>query len=89
MRPLLPQVLAKIKSKESKTLYINLYFEHENVVILISIVEIVTVSPRGLTKSSLEQIPGTLSWKVTVLWTPDNFQIGPHIFCFHAIDNFG
>ena len=51
--------------------------------------EILTVSPRGLTKSRLEQIPDTLNWKVTASWTPDYSQIGPHIFCFSAIDNLG
>ena len=53
------------------------------------IAEIVTVSPLGLTKSSLQQVPNTFDWMVTLSWTPEYSQIGPHIFCFSAIDNQG
>ena len=51
--------------------------------------EIVTSSPSGMTKSDLEQIPGTENYMVTMTWTPTESQVGNHILCFFARDDIG
>ena len=55
-----------------------------------SITEIITVSPLGMIKSSLIQFGNPGEWQMNVTWTPiSEFQFGPNIFCFAAIDNIG
>eukprot|EP00731_Ephydatia_muelleri_P027918 Em0019g791a len=51
------------------------------------ILEIVTMSPFGLTKSSLNQGASSSQWYIDVSWTPDETQSGPHLFCFSAVDS--
>ena len=53
-----------------------------------SIIEIVTVSPIGLTKSTLAMY-GEQQWFVNVTWTPTQDQSAPNIFCFSAMDSIG
>ncbi|XP_048590560.1 uncharacterized protein LOC116611783 isoform X3 [Nematostella vectensis] len=53
-----------------------------------SISEITTISPQGLTKSSLGQ-RSPREWYVNITWTPSQSQLGPNIFCYTAIDSSG
>ena len=53
-----------------------------------SIVEIITASPFGMRKSNLTQCLNN-EWYVDVTWSPSNFQNGPNIFCYSAMDNTG
>ena len=46
--------------------------------------EFVTASPLGMEKSI---DPG--EWEMNVTWTPFEYQLGPNIFCYAAIDNIG
>ncbi|XP_035679046.1 uncharacterized protein LOC118417560 [Branchiostoma floridae] len=56
----------------------------------VTISEILTTSPIGLTKSSLAVDPNNPQRaSVTVTWTPTAQQAGQHIFCFRAKDSFG
>ncbi|KAL5518188.1 hypothetical protein EMCRGX_G003876 [Ephydatia muelleri] len=52
-----------------------------------TISEIVTMSPFGLTKSSLKQGASSSQWYIDVTWTPDLTQSGPNLFCFSAVDS--
>ncbi|CAG2226257.1 unnamed protein product [Mytilus edulis] len=54
----------------------------------VSIREIQTASPQGMLKSKLE-VYANREWYVNVSWTPDNGQVGPHIFCYTALDSNG
>jgi hypothetical protein len=55
-----------------------------------SISEIVTTSPLGLRKSELFRSGYYLGgWQVNITWTPAEYQFGPNIFCFTAMDNAG
>ena len=49
--------------------------------------EIVTMSPFGLTKSTLNQGTSSSQWYVDVSWTPDESQSGPNLFCYAAVDS--
>ena len=49
-----------------------------------NITEFVTASPIGMEKSIN---PGESEMNVT--WTPFEYQLGPNIFCYAAIDNIG
>lgn len=52
------------------------------------IVDIVTQSPLGMTKSELEPGPDLGQWHVDVAWTPQiPDQVGMTLFCFLAMDN--
>ena len=52
----------------------------------ISITDIVTASPSGLTKSSLQSL-GSRQWYIDVTWSPSSTQVGPSIFCYSALDS--
>ena len=54
-----------------------------------SITEFVTASPLGMRKSNLVQCENPGEWQMNVTWTPFEFQFGPNIFCYAAIDNIG
>ena len=51
--------------------------------------EIVTASPLGMKKSNLAQSENPGEWQVSITWAPFEFQFGPNIFCYAAIDNIG
>ncbi|XP_035679724.1 uncharacterized protein LOC118418037 [Branchiostoma floridae] len=53
----------------------------------VTIADILTTSPLGMTKSSLAVDPNyEQRASVTVTWTPTAQQAGQHIFCFRAAD---
>ena len=53
-----------------------------------SIIEIQTVSPRGLTKGELQQELNTTIYYVSISWTPTlDQQNQTHLFCFTAINS--
>ena len=54
-----------------------------------SITEFVTASPLGMRKSNLSQCENPGEWQMAITWTPTEFQFGPNIFCFTAMDNIG
>ena len=54
-----------------------------------SITEFVTASPLGMRKSNLSQCENPSEWQMDVTWTPTEFQFGPNIFCFAAMDSIG
>ena len=54
-----------------------------------SIVDIVTVSPLGLTKSSVTASTTSRLWFVNITWTPTLSQSGPNVFCYYAVDSVG
>lgn len=56
--------------------------------ILLSIVDIVTVSPPGLHTSGLVQI-GATQWYANVTWTPLQSYAELNVFCFSAVDSVG
>ena len=49
--------------------------------------EVVTISPFGLTKSTLNQGSSSSQWYVDVSWTPDESQSGANLFCYAAVDS--
>jgi hypothetical protein len=49
-------------------------------------IDIQTVSPLGLKRSNLSQIPSSRLWYMDIKWTPSSLQSGPQIFCFQAYD---
>lgn len=51
--------------------------------------EITTISPPGLTKSSLVESSADQEYFVTVTWSPQPSQFGANIFCFTASDSIG
>ena len=54
------------------------------------ITEIITVSPRGTSKSSVQRIGGTNNYYVNIRWTPDSSQRSQtHQFCYAAINSAG
>ena len=56
----------------------------------VSIREIQTASPRGLTKSSVRRISGTNNYYVDITWRPDSSQNGQtHSFCYAAVNSGG
>ena len=55
----------------------------------VSIQDITTQSPLGVTKSDLTMGPDTNSWYVNITWTPLPSQVGNNIFCFTAVDSSG
>ena len=54
-----------------------------------SITEFVTASPLGMRKSNLSQRNNPREWQMNITWTPAEYQFGPNIFCFTAMDNIG
>ena len=56
----------------------------------VSISEIQTVSPRGMTKGELQQIQDTNNYYVNLTWMPtDDQQNDTHLFCFTAVNSDG
>ena len=53
-----------------------------------SITEIITVSPKGMTKSSILSGSSFQERYVTLNWRPDYTQYGANILCYAAVDNF-
>ena len=53
------------------------------------ITDILTASPYGMNKSSINPSDNHGEWEVNVMWIPDQFQHGPNIFCYAALDNIG
>ncbi|XP_066288985.1 integrin beta-like protein C isoform X2 [Branchiostoma lanceolatum] len=54
----------------------------------VTVADILTTSPIGLTKSSLTVDPNNPQRaSVTVTWTPTAQQAGPNVFCFRASDS--
>ena len=54
------------------------------------ITEIITVSPRGTIKSSVQHIRGTNNYYVNIHWTPDSSQRSQtHQFCYAAVNSAG
>ena len=52
--------------------------------------EIVTVSPRGTTKSNVQRIGATNNYYVNIYWTPDSSQQSQtHQFCYAAVNSVG
>eukprot|EP00731_Ephydatia_muelleri_P017114 Em0010g212a len=51
--------------------------------------EIVTASPPGLSLSGLTQFDNSFLSYTYASWTPDSTQLGPHIFCYAAVDSLG
>jgi hypothetical protein len=49
-------------------------------------IDIQTVSPLGLKRSNLSQIPSSRLWYTDFKWAPSSLQSGPHFFCFQAYD---
>ena len=49
--------------------------------------EIVSMSPFGLTKSSLTRGSSPNQWYVNISWTPGESQSGAHLFCLSAVDS--
>ena len=54
-----------------------------------SITEFVTASPLGMRKSNLSQCENPRERQVNITWTPAEYQFGPNIFCFTAMDDIG
>jgi len=54
------------------------------------ITEIITVSPRGTSKSTVQHITGTNNYYVNIYWTPDSSQRSQtHQFCYAAVNSVG
>ena len=54
-----------------------------------SIIEIITVSPKGMTKSSIFNGNSFQESYITLNWRPDYSQYGVNILCYAAVDNLG
>jgi hypothetical protein len=54
-----------------------------------SITEFVTASPLGMRTFDFARSENPGEWQVIVSWTPLEYQFGPNIFCYAAIDNEG
>ena len=56
----------------------------------ISITEIQTVSPIGVTKGTLLHIQGTYTYYVNITWLPTTSQLNQvHLFCYTALNSMG
>ena len=54
------------------------------------ITEFESISPIGLTRSEIQQVPGTNNYLINVTWTPQpNQENQIHLFCYSAVNSVG